>query len=76
MKNLTDEKQIKEVFQILNLEPNEEFSIVIPGLNSIAIVKNAYISETLHLFDRADGKVKDNYILNLLRGVFTVRKSA
>ena len=73
---MTDEKQIKKIFQILNLEPNEEFSIVIPAYGNMTIVKNAYISETLHLFDRADGKMKDDYILNLLRGILIIQKAA
>ena len=73
---MTDEKQIKKIFQILNLEPNEEFSIVIPAYGNMILVKNAYISETLHLFDRADGKMKDDYILNLLRGILIIRKAA
>lgn len=73
---MTDEKQIKHVFQVLNLEPNEEFSIVIPGYGNLILVKNAYISETLHLFDRADGRMKDDYILNILRGILKVRKVA
>jgi hypothetical protein len=73
---MTDEKQIKRIFQVLNLEPNEEFSIVSPGYGHLIIVKNAYITETLHLFDRADGKMKDDYILNLLRGILKVKKAA
>ena len=73
---MTDEKQIKKIFQILNLEPNEEFSIVIPDYGNMTLVKNAYISETLHLFDRADGKMKDDYILNLLRGILIIQKAA
>ena len=73
---MTDEKQIKKIFQILNLEPNEEFSIIIPDYGNMTLVKNAYISETLHLFDRADGKMKDDYILNLLRGILIIQKAA
>jgi len=73
---MTDEKQIRQVFQVLRLEPNEEFSIVSPGYGHLTIVKNAFISETLHLFDRADGKMKDEYILNLLRGVLQIKKAA
>ena len=73
---MTDEKQIKRIFQVLNLEPNAEFSIVSPGYGHLIIVKNAYITETLHLFDRADGKMKDDYILNLLRGILKVKKAA
>ncbi len=42
----------------------------------MTLVKNAYISETLHLFDRADGKMKDDYILNLLRGILIIQKAA
>lgn len=73
---MTDEKQIRQVFQVLRLEPNEEFSIVSPGYGHLTIVKNAFISETLHLFDCADGKMKDEYILNLLRGVLQIKKAA
>ena len=71
---MVDEKQVKRIFQVLNLEPNEEFSIVSPSYGHAIIVKNAYISETLHLFDRSDGKMKDDYILNILRGILTVKK--
>ena len=73
---MTDEKQIQRIFQVLNLEPNERFSIVSPGYGHITIVKDAFISETLHLFDRADGRMKDDYILNLLRGVLQIKKVA
>ena len=70
------DQQITKIFQVLQLKPNEEFSIVSPGYGNVTIVKNAYISETLHLFDRADGKMKDAYILNLLRGVLQIKKAA
>lgn len=73
---MTDEKQIQKVFQVLGIKPNEEFSIVSPGYGHLTIVKSAYITEKLHLFDRTDGKMKDDYILNLLRGVLTVNKAA
>ena len=73
---MTDEKQIQKVFKVLNLEPNEEFSIVCPGYGRMTIVKRAFITETLHLFDRTDGKMKDEYILNLLRGILQVQKAA
>ena len=73
---MTDEKQIRRIFQVLNLEPNEEFSIVSPGFGNLTIVKKAFISETLHLFDRDDGRMKDDYILNLLRGVLQIKKAA
>lgn len=73
---MTDEKKIAQIFHVLKLEPNEEFSIVSPGYGHMTLVKNAYISETLHLFDRADGKMKDEYILNLLRGILQVKKAA
>ena len=73
---MTDEKQIAQIFQVLRLKPNENFSIISPGYGHVTIVKDAYISETLHLFDRADGKMKDDYILNLLRGVLQIKKAA
>jgi hypothetical protein len=73
---MTDEKKIAQVFQVLRLEPNETFSIISPGYGNVTIVKDAYITETLHLFDRTDGKMKDAYILNLLRGILQVKKAA
>ena len=73
---MTDEEKIKQVFQVLRLEPNEAFSIISPGYGNMIIVREAYITETLHLFDRADGKMKDAYILNLLRGILKVQKAA
>ena len=73
---MTDEEKIKQVFQVLRLEPNEAFSIISPGYGNMVIVREAYITETLHLFDRADGKMKDAYILNLLRGILKVQKAA
>lgn len=65
---------ISKVLDILGVEPNETFSIVSPGYGNTVIVKRAYISETLHLFDGDDGKMKDVYIPNLLRGVLQVSK--
>lgn len=73
---MTDEKQIEKIFKILNVEPNESFTIVSPGFGNITLVKSAYITEKLHLFDRTDGKMKDDYILNLLRGILKIRKAA
>ena len=73
---MTDDKQIMRIFTVLGLEPNEEFSIVSPGYGNVTLVKEAYITEKLHLFDRGDGRMKDDYILNLLRGVLKVRKAA
>lgn len=73
---MIDDKKIAQIFRVLRVEPNETFSIICPGYGHITLVKNAYISETLHLFDRADGKMKDDYILNLLRGILQVKKAA
>ena len=73
---MTNEKQILRILQILQVEPNEEFSIVSPGYGNVTIAKSVYITETLHLFDRTDGKIKDDYILNLLRGILKVKKAA
>ena len=64
------------MFHILGVEPNEEFTIVSPGFGNLSIVKKAYITENLHLIDKADGKIKNEYILNLLRGILKVRKAA
>lgn len=71
---MTDDKQIMRIFTVLGLEPNEGFSIVSPGYGNVILVKDAYITEKLHLFDRTDGRMKDDYILNLLRGVLKVQK--
>ena len=73
---MVDDKKITQIFQVLRLEPNESFSIISPGYGHVTIVREAYITETLHLFDRTDGKMKDEYILNLLRGVLQVKKAA
>lgn len=69
-----NENFIKEVFKMLDLKPDEHFQITFPDLNNTIIVQNAYISERLYLVDVESGCSRDDYLLNILRGIFSIKK--
>lgn len=69
-----NEDLINKIFEILDLKPDEHFKIILPSLNNTVIVENAYISERLHLVDVESGCSRDDYLLNILRGIFCIAK--
>lgn len=69
-----NEDFINKIFEILNLKPDEHFTIILPSLNNTAIVKDAYISERLYLVDVESGCSRDDYLLHILRGIFCIVK--
>lgn len=60
------ENKLKEVAQLMGLELNEKFNII--GLKN-----NPYYFCMLGLVNK-DGKVRENVLLNLLRGLHTIEK--
>ena len=69
-----NEDFINNIFEMLNLKPDEHFTIVLPSLNNTVIINNAYISERLYLVDVESGCSRDDYLLNILRGTFCIEK--
>ena len=69
-----NEKMIQDIFKVLNVDPDEEFSVVAQNLNDYVLIKNAYISERLYLVDKDSGTAKNEYLLNIMRGIYSIKK--